>query len=163
MFGSFAGWKRRGERGPEGHGRVVLADPVRELGGVLALERQRPLQGGVVVVVDGDENGQAEEEVGAHLEQQHVVVVDQGASLDVGESEPRGALSRIPVAEPRAEVGLPVGHERGRVGLVRGQQRRVAVDLVEELIHVVQAHRGSPFGYQVKYASIVWKRSRLST
>src|SRR5215207_9872495 len=121
------------------------------------------LQRTVVAFEQRDEQRQREERVGAQFEQPHMVLVAQGPALLIGEGEPGRLLTGGAVEEPVGEHLLPPGHGAGGVRAVPLDQFGVAIDGVEELVQQVLAHAGTPFGYQVKYASIVWKRSSEST
>ena len=59
-------------------------------------------------------------------------------------------------------LGFPPGDGAARVFAVALNQLWVAVDGEKELVEEVLAHAFTPFGYQVKYASIVWNRSSVS-
>src|ERR1700735_1484138 len=63
--------------------------PVPQSGGELALERQRLV---VVLLEQGDEQGQQQEVMRAELEQRDVIMGRQGLPLGVGELQPGAAL-----------------------------------------------------------------------
>jgi hypothetical protein len=121
-----------------------VAEPGREL----PLEGQRL---GVVALEQGDEQGQDQEVVRAHLEQRDVVVGGQRLPFGVGEPQPGAALGARAVEDSVGLLGLPPGHGAARVGAVALDQFRVPVDGVQELVQQVLAHcAATPFGYQVK-------------
>src|SRR5580704_890869 len=148
-----AGMRSGGDVGI-GHG------PVAEPGRVLPLEGQRLL---VVPLEERDEQGQRQEVVRPEFEQRHVVVRGQGLALGGGEFQPGAALRARAVEEQVGPLRLPPGDGAARILPVALDQFRIPVDGVEELVGEVLAHRAAaPSGYQVKYASMVWNRSRES-
>src|SRR5262245_60516633 len=133
---------------------------VRQLAGVLQLEAQRL---GVVTLEHGDKEGERQERVGAQLEQSRVVVGGQCGALVVLELQPRGRLAQVAGEDPVGLAGFPPLDRPLWIIAVALHQVRVAVDGEQELVQEILAHAGTPLGYQVKYASIVWKRSYVST
>src|SRR5215204_4750486 len=87
-----------------------------------------------------------------HLEQRHVIVLSECPALFVGA-----------VQDLVGHLPFPPGHRLRRVCTVTLDQLGIAVDGEEELVQQVFAHTSAPFGYHVKYASMVWNRSRVST
>src|SRR5215469_5562015 len=127
--------------------------------GVLQLEAQGL---GIVALEHGDEQRQRQERVRAELEQPGIVVRGQGLPLVVVELQPGAALVTVHVQDRVGPLGFPPLNGAARVFPVPLDELGVAVDGVQELVQQVLAHAPAPFGYQVKYASMVWKRSRVS-
>ena len=98
----------------------------------------------------------------SQLEQLDVVIRRQRLALFVGKLLPRAAFDLGQVQDDVGPLGFPPGDGAARVFAVALNQLWVAVDGEEELVEEVLAHASTPFGYQVKYASIVWNRSSVS-
>src|SRR6478609_4446798 len=125
----------------------------------------RPLvfERSVVALEHRDEQRQRQERVRTQLEQSDVVVLDQRLAFVRRELLPGAVLRGRAVQQLVRDLGLPPGDRAGRVRAVPLHQVRVAVDGEQEFIQQILAHARAPFGYQVKYASMVWNRSRWST
>src|SRR6478609_8604377 len=120
----------------------------------------------VVALEHGDEQGQRQERVRAHLEQSDVVVFAKRSALGLCEGQPAGLLGGDAVEQLPGPLGLPPVDGGCGVGAVALNEFGVAVDGVEELVEQVFAHRatfvsvaaaaevaggcGVPLGYQVK-------------
>src|ERR1700741_4556911 len=129
--------------------------------GVLELEAERLR---VVPLEQRDEQRQRQERVRAELEQLRVVVCGQRLALRVVERKPARLLAGEHVQDDVGPLGLPPLDGAPGVLAVALDEFRVPVDGVKELVQQVLGHQATPpFGYQVKYASIVWNRSSVST
>src|SRR4029453_10956222 len=152
--------------------RTAARTSGRDVGGRERQEAERcavrplVLKRPVVSLEHGEEERQGEDRVRPHAEQRHMVLLDQRLPLVVGEREPGAGLAGVAAEQSVRHGPLPPRHGAGRVLAVPVDEIRVAVDGEEELVQEVLAHAdapSAPFGYQVKYASMVWNRSRLST
>src|SRR5579863_5856878 len=134
--------------------------PVLELARVLELEAQRLR---VVTLEEGDKERERQKIVRSKLEKLDVVMRRQGFALFIAKLLPGAAFGLGQVQDDVSSLGLPPCDGAARIFAVALNQNGIAVDGEEELIEEILAHASAPFGYQVIYASIVWKRSSEST
>ena len=91
-----------------------------------------------------------------------VVMTAQRIAFSVAELQPRRCLPGSAVEHQVGALGFPPGDGARGVLPIAFDEGGIAVDHEEELVNRILAHAPTPNGYQVKYASIVWYRSRLS-
>src|SRR5579885_77245 len=96
------------------------------------------------------------------LEKFDVVMSSQRLALFVAKLQPGAAFAFWQVQNNVGPLGFPPGDCASRIGAVTLNQLRVAVDGNEEFVEKILAHASAPFGYQVKWASLVWNRSSVS-
>src|ERR1035437_5329535 len=146
---------------PPGSGRDVGVGQLDVLHGpgVRQLVLQRP----VVTLEHRDEQREGEKRVRAELEERHVVVLADGQAFGGGEGQPGGPLRRMAVEQGVGHLPFPPVQRPARVLAVPLDELGIAVHREQELVQQVLTHLNAPSGYQVKYASMVWNRSRVST
>src|SRR5690606_11027525 len=162
-----SGASRSANTGGRPHSRISAARTSgRDVGvgkrHVRQLPRVLPLKPEWLVVVALEHRvaqRQREERVRAQLEQPRVVVPGEGGALVVVEAQPGARLAPVAVEDAVGLFPLPPRDGLLRLVPVALDELGVAVDGEEELVQQVLAHLPAPFGYQVKYASIVWNRS----
>jgi hypothetical protein len=102
-----------------------------------------------------DEQGQRQKRMCTHFEQGHVIVLLECPALLVVERQPGAALVIGAVQDLVGHLPFPPGHRLRGGCTVALDQLGIAVDGEEELVQQVFAHPTAPFGYHVKYASMV--------
>src|SRR5580692_3266542 len=137
---------------------IGLVAPVGEALRVLKLEAERLV---VVAFKHRNEQRQCQERVSAHSVERGEVVGAQGLALLIVEREPGRSFRGVTVDDVVGLLAFPPADCLGRLGAIPLDELGVAVDGVEELVQQIAAHLAAS-GYQVKYASMVWKRSKVS-